>query len=89
MLSPVEQNKSERQRGGAMITEREVPVGPALLTTTEACEYLGGVHKDTLREWARRHRIKVVKISPGPKGHVRWRRVDLDRLVDLSSKQLR
>ena len=72
--------------------ERDAPAAaivPALLTTEQACEYLGGITPPTLYDWARRHRIQKVKISRTRNGHVRWRRADLDRLINLSAVQMR
>lgn len=65
-----------------------------LLTTEEACQYVR-VTRPTLLAMVRKHKIQRVEMGKRNIGGrnvpalVRYRRRELDRMIDRSSKQLR
>jgi hypothetical protein len=55
--------------------------GEEYLTIEESCEYLGGISRETLRR--RTKDAGIVRYTRGIARTVYYRRIDLDRLLEL------
>ncbi len=53
-----------------------------VLTTEQACVYLGDIHRSTLDRLAKRHGVRKIKSGrAGGNGLTRWAIAELDRLL--------
>ena len=57
-----------------------------ILTPEEVAVILGATQKTPLQMRCAQDGPADLKISPGPKGHVRYRRVDVDAFIALERK---
>lgn len=52
-----------------------------LITTTEACEILGGIHRKTLIRWGQAGILTAVAKLPGETSTWLWSRADVEQLA--------